>query len=103
MIVSNSFLTLIDRIQPLQGELIHADSHTATIEARLEKCFQIKKFGIIGSHSRGTAIRTFSDVDLFVVFSRDDARWGGRYIDSKTFVNRVKSCLAGRYLGTVMR
>jgi len=97
------FSTLLERIQPLESEILQAESHAASMKSRLEKQFELVKFELMGSHSRGSAIRRFSDVDYLTVFSRDDARWGSRYVDSRTLLRRVKSCLEGRYSQTAMR
>ncbi|MBI4428208.1 MAG: nucleotidyltransferase [Ignavibacteriales bacterium] len=103
MSISNSFSTLLERIQPLESELQQAESHAASIKSRLEKQFKLVKFSRIGSHSKGTAVRRFSDIDFLTVFSRDDARWGGRYIDSRTLLNRVRLWLTGRFQQTAVR
>jgi predicted nucleotidyltransferase len=103
MSIPSSFQTLIERIQPLGSEIQQAESHVASIKSRLEKQFKLVKFELIGSYSRGSAIRRFSDVDCMAVFSREDVRWGNRYVDSRTLLNRVRVWLTGRYLQTGMR
>lgn len=100
MNVAVAFRRLILRIEPLQTELNSALNHTATIKTRLAKSFRLRKFITVGSHSRKTAIRHYSDVDYFVVFARDDARWGDSYKSSSTFLNNIKDDLADRFWQT---
>ena len=103
MSVSSSFQTLIERIQPLGSEYRQLDSHSGTIKSRLQKQFDVKAFSMIGSHKKGTAIRRTSDVDFLVIFSRDDVRWGGQYIDSRTLINKVRIWLSGLFQQTAIR
>jgi SMODS domain-containing protein len=95
-----SFQSLITRIAPLQSELDEAKSHADSIRARLQSSFNLKKFVIVGSHSRETAIRRYSDVDHFAVFSRDEFRWGNEYKNSDTVLNNIKDDLAQRFTQT---
>lgn len=97
MTVSGSFQTLLSQIQPREVELQAAERHYLTVRSRLASVFNVKKFVLVGSHARGTSIRGKSDVDLFVVVSRDDARWGGRYISSNTMLDNFRRELEGRY------
>lgn len=103
MSVSESFSKLLSRIQPGDLEIKRAEGHASTMKSRLEKYFALKKFELIGSHSRDSAIKKYSDVDFFAVFSRDDVRWGGKYIDSRTLLNKVANVLRGRYPQTGIR
>jgi len=69
----------------------------------LEKGFQLRKFDLIGSYSKNTAIRKASDVDFLAILARDDVRWGGKYVDSRTLLTRVRFWLSGLFQQTVMR
>lgn len=73
------------------------DDHADTIKRRLESSFLIKKFIMIGSHSRGSANAEFSDVDYLAVLPRDEARWGTGTKSSTTFLNNVKLDLRERF------
>lgn len=97
MSVSDSFQTLLGRIEPLASEVAQAESHAATIKTRLDQSFDLKKFMTIGSHSRNSAIRTYSDADYFAVLSRDDCRRGDSYISSATLLNKVRDDLRSRF------
>lgn len=94
---------LIGKIQPVAGERTKAMTHSLTVKSRLNKSFDLKKFTRIGSHSRGTAIKTFSDVDFMAVLSRNEAKWGGKIVNSSTVLNRLRDDLIDRYTQTTIR
>ena len=100
MKVYDWFQALLSRIEPLQSEIERAEGHAQTIKSRLGQSFNLKKFMVAGSHSRGTAIKDFSDVDYFGVISRDDARKGDSYISSSTMLSKIKKDLSERYTNT---
>lgn len=93
MNISESFKLLLSRIEPLSSELDLAQSHANSIEARLASEFTVRKFLIVGSHSRNTAIRSHSDVDYFAVIARRDARWGEDSKNSNTVLKNVRQVL----------
>jgi hypothetical protein len=96
MHVALLFQKLLARIRPPAGELFKARAHAATIKTRLENSFKLRKFVVVGSHSRGSAVRSYSDFDCFAVVSHDDARWGGVYTSSFTVLDRLRAELASR-------
>ncbi len=98
--ISESFMMLLDRIAPLQSEVDAANGHAATIRTRLETSYNLKKFQVVGSYSRGTFIRGISDVDVFAVVARDDVRWGDSYKNSGTVLDNLKRDLEGRFWNT---
>ena len=98
-----TMLKLIGKIQPVVGERSKAMMHSLTIKSRLNKSFDVKKFLRIGSHSRGTAIKTFSDVDFMAVLSRNEAKWGGKVVNSSTVLDRLRADLIDRYTQTTIR
>jgi predicted nucleotidyltransferase len=51
-------------------EVAAARQHFGTIYARLSESFLLSHTVQIGSHARGTAIRTHSDVDILAVRRR---------------------------------
>lgn len=98
-----TLLNLIRKIQPVSGERNRAMMHSLTMKSRLNKSFDLKKFTKIGSHSRGTAIKTFSDVDFMAVLARNEAKWGGKVVNSSTILNRIRDDLNDRYTHTTVR
>ncbi len=100
MSISESFQLLVSRIAPLQSELDKAKKHAASIKARLQSSFNLNKFVVVGSHSRETAIRRYSDVDHFAVFSRHEFRTGDKYKRSDTVLNNIRDDLAQRFRQT---
>lgn len=97
MTTSESFLELIRRIQPLDSEIQAARQHLATIRARLESEFDVSKCFPIGSFSRSTSIRGFSDTDLLAVFRKPVFTWGNSPINSDSAIEKVRIALAERY------
>jgi len=97
------FGRLMAQIKPTDAEAARARIHAATIRTRLAKTFDLKKFAFIGSHSRDTAVRGRSDLDLLAVFSRKDARWGEDFVKSTTFLRWIREDLEQRYQQTSMR
>ena len=100
MTVAGCFLKLLSGIRPLQGEMAQALRHASSIKARLGSSFRLRKFLLVGSHARQTAIRRYSDVDYFAVFSRDDFRWGDGYKSSNTVLDNLRTDLGNRFRQT---
>lgn len=98
--IGQRFQTLLSGIEPLPTEVSAAHKHADSVKARLAKSFALKKFVVIGSHARGTAIRAYSDVDYFAVIGRDDVRWGDGYVRSSTILDRVREDLGSRFWRT---
>ena len=101
--VSERFQRFLAAIQPTDGELAAADRRVERIKHRLARDFDVRRFLLVGSHWKATAVRKFSDVDLFVVVSRDEAqKWSpdGR---SSTLVTRVRTSVARSYPQTTIR
>lgn len=98
-----NMLALAHRIQPLASELQSAKLHRAVARTRLEQSFDVSRVLAIGSHSRKTAIRRYSDLDLLVVLRRNEAKWGGSVVSSATVLGRVIDDLAVRFPSTSVR
>lgn len=98
--IAQRFQTLLSRIEPLPTEVAAAYRHADSEKARLAKSFALKKFVVIGSHARRTAIRASSDVDFFAVISRQDVRCGDGYVLSSTTLDRVRQDLSTRFWRT---
>src|SRR5262245_26751968 len=97
MNIDESFKELLRRIQPLQSEMSAAEQHLSTIKTRLASVFELKKYFKAGSYSRGTFISGKSDVDVFAIISRDEARHGGSYVASETVLDNFRKQLEGRF------
>lgn len=97
MSVPASFQKLLARIEPTVAETLRAQGHADIIKTRLATSFNLKKLLVSGSFVRGTFIHNSSDVDLFAVVSRDEARWGNSYVSSTTMLDRIRTELQARY------
>lgn len=100
MNINMSFAKLIHKIQPSSSEITRANLHRYSIRQRLLRSFKLIKVFPIGSHSRKSAIRYFSDVDLVAVFSRKEAKWGDTYINSSRFLDNIRDDLLERFWQT---
>lgn len=90
-------------VQPKDGELVAARRHRGTARIRLAKTFDISRIVPLGSHARGTAVRTYSDLDMLVVLRRNEAKWGGSLVSSHAVLNRIREDLEERYASTSIR
>jgi DNA polymerase sigma len=86
-----NMVELVRYIQPQPSELKAARSHRATVRQRLISSFDISKIVPIGSHSRDTAIRWYSDLDVMAILRRNEAKWGGSLVSSSTLITRVRN------------
>ena len=57
----------------------------------------------VGSHWKGTAVRRFSDHDLLVVFSRDEARKWAPSLKSTPLIGRVRRSIGESFPSTTLR
>jgi hypothetical protein len=93
MNISESFRLLLSRIEPVATELELARSHSSSIASRLSTEFTLNKLLVVGSHSRETAVRGYSDVDYFAVIARRETRWGDDWKNSNTVLGSVRRVL----------
>jgi len=100
MSTAMSFQKLLNRVEPSASEQAAARQHANTIWTRLKSSFNLKRPLITGSFARGSSISKSSDIDLFAVFSRDDARWGESYKTSTAMLGNIKEDLRARYRST---
>ena len=98
-----NFTQLLRKIQPTSPELKKARAHTTSCKKRLQKSFDLKKFQLIGSHARKTAIKSYSDLDFLALIAKNDAKWGGNIISSTTFLTKVSQDLNDRFVQTDIR
>jgi len=103
MNISESFATLIGRIQPLQSEFDAARQHRDAIKTRLETDFDLSSSRPIGTSARATSIRGFSDTDLLAAFRKSNFTRGGSLINSDTALDNVRKALVQRYPNSDVR
>ncbi len=101
--VAEAFSDLIEDITPTDEEFADVRARYDDIRACLHSGFHISKFRLVGSYDRRTAVRGQSDVDVFACLARDEARWGRRTLDTRTFLRRVCDRLRQRYPTTDIR
>ncbi|HET7552695.1 MAG TPA: nucleotidyltransferase domain-containing protein [Gemmatimonadaceae bacterium] len=101
--VSLRFRRLLEDISPTRPELERVNRNVTAIRTRLNATFGVVRATVVGSHKKGTAIRTYSDVDVFVVLQRMEARWGSSDVSSTTLLKRIRDDLQARYPATAVR
>jgi hypothetical protein len=103
MPIARRFLTLIERITPNSGEVAAYSTHLKTVGNAIEATLEINRTERIGSFSRGTAVRGISDLDLMVVLSSSERKWGGGKTTSTAVLKKVKEALSERFHSTPIR
>src|SRR5947207_14040952 len=100
MTVADGFKTLLSRIEPSDRDLAVYESHQHSITRRLETVFSTNKVDLIGSYSRGSGVRSTSDIDLMLKLKREEVKWGDGYKTSSTILDHVRTELLNRYPST---
>lgn len=90
-------------MEPTVSERSAAGGRVERMKKRLARDFDVRRFLLTGSHWKETAVRRFSDLDLFVVVSRDEARKWSADGSSSTLVTRVRNSVARSYPQTTIR
>ncbi len=90
-------------LEPHESEMEAARGHFHTIRSRLNQALGLRRIIPIGSHARGTAIRTYSDIDFLAVLPRQESRWGDSVVTPESFLSKVARELRGRYTVTSIR
>jgi predicted nucleotidyltransferase len=91
-IISSVFDRLILSIQPTPLELRNIDACEEQLKSVLRLNLDTVKFLVMGSHSRGTAIKN-SDLDLLQVVRKKELQWGGSLVSSDTLLANVRKAL----------
>lgn len=103
MSISDRFAKLIDRIEPSPTQVSAYSTHLRTISSAVEAALSINKTERIGSFTRRTAVQGVSDLDLMVILSSNERKWGRGTTTSKTTLNKVKEALTVRFTATPIR
>lgn len=100
MTIASCFNSLLSSIEPRDSDLRIYESHRNSVTRRLETVFRTNRVELIGSHCRGSAIRGTSDIDLMLILSVSEVRWGETWRTSGTVLNNVRGQLQDRYYST---
>ncbi len=101
--IAEAFSDLLKDITPTEDEFAGALARYDAIKKCLNSGFWVSEVRLVGSFAKHTAVRGQSDVDVFACLARDEARWGDRTLDSRTFLRRVREQLQQRYPTTDIR
>jgi hypothetical protein len=91
-IIADIFDRLVSSIQPTPFELRSIDTCRDQLTAVLKLKIDTIKFLVMGSHSRGTAIKN-SDLDLLQVVRKKELKWGDALVSSDTLLANVRKAL----------
>lgn len=69
----------------------------------VEAALEINRPERIGSFSRSTAVKGISDLDLMVILSSNERKWGRNTTSSTTVLNKIKDALTYRFNATSIR
>jgi hypothetical protein len=95
--VAESFAGILAGVTLAEPDISAFETHRARIESSLRSSFNLSKVVCVGSYARGSAIRLFSDLDLFVVLRRRETDWGGRLVLPNTILTRLRTALQGTF------
>jgi hypothetical protein len=98
--VAHRFGLLLKKIELRPADAKTYYGHRISVTKRLQKCFTANRIVPIGSASRGTSIRHFSDIDLMLVLSVKEVRWGDYWKSSNTVLKNIRDQLQDRYTTT---
>lgn len=100
MTIAGAFNSLLANIEPTERDIEIYENHQSSVARRLETAFSANRVELIGSYSRRSSIRHTSDIDLLLVMSRDEVRWGEGWKSSTTVLSHVRDELLRRYPNT---
>lgn len=101
--VGERFRELLAAVAPRAAEVQRARDRLVRMSRRINGDFDVRKLWIVGSHWKGTAVRRFSDFDLFVVMTRGEvAKWSSN-LRSTTILARVRNSLFRSYPSVRLR
>jgi hypothetical protein len=95
--IAGQFNKVLFRITPNLRDLQTYGRHELTVKKRLKTVFEANNVIRIGSYSRGSSIRSFSDIDLMLILERHEVRRGQEWKTSTSILNRVRNELLLRY------
>ena len=103
MPISRRFSILIERITPSSTEISAYSTHLKTVGNAVEAALEINRTERIGSFSRDSAVKGVSDLDLMVVLSSNERKWGKSITSSTTILNKIRDALKYRFNATNIR
>lgn len=102
-VVARRFKIKLTKLEPRSQELTEAKKKASGIKKRLHKDFSISSIRRLGSHTKRTAIRIASDLDLLSVLRRNELTWGGGHKKSDTILRNIRQSLKNTYPTTSIR
>jgi len=98
--IQDNFLLLLEQLEPRKADYDLYESHRNSLTKRLHTDYATNKIELIGSFRRNTAISGSSDIDLLLVLSRSEVKWGDGWKASTTILSNLREQLRDRYWNT---
>lgn len=99
--INAAFQALLASLAPKPTETAARRSHAVSIEQALRQEFpNFNALDEFGSHTKGTAIAGWSDIDYLAKLGRKDIRWGEGIVRSTTTLGRMRDALQRRFSQT---
>lgn len=103
MPISDRFNKLLAALEPTNAHLLTVESHRSSVGSTLRSAYARSRVKLIGSQSRGSAVRGISDLDLMVVLRIQEIRWGTTIKFSMRVLQAVRQVLRTRFVSTSIR
>lgn len=98
--VASRFRVLLERTALRTTDTTTYEGHRISVTKRLQKSFAVNRVEAIGSHARKTSVRDVSDIDLMLILSVNEVKWGNYWKSSDTVLKNVRNQLQDRYTAT---
>lgn len=98
--VAAGFRRIVERSTLTQADKDGFESHKRRIQSSIDGAFRVSKYLVMGSYSRGSAVRGDSDLDILVLLRREDIFWGDSPKTSTTVLNNVRVALRQTFPNT---
>jgi hypothetical protein len=90
-LVATAFQDVLGELEP-EPSAVEADvARVRRIVRSIENGYEVSRAEIMGSHKKDTAVDGVSDIDLFLLLKRDQARWGKKDVSSETVLTNCRT------------
>ena len=89
-VVSAAFQEVLADLEPNSDEVEADVARVRRIVKSIENGYVVSRAEVMGSHRKDTAVDGVSDIDLFLLLKRDQARWGKKDVSSDTVLTNCR-------------
>lgn len=101
--VNSKFKFFLSKINPTTSELEKSDVRVSRIVNRIKSDFDTRRVFIAGSHWKKTAVKWYSDIDIFVVMAKEEAKKWAPDFNSFTLMKRLRNSVHGTFPNNLVR